>query len=202
MENKKTATPRDTLSEVCFLTVICVFISFIGWCFEKAGRYIAYGDVADRGFLTLPLCPIYGISVVAIFLLCGTPKHMRGILGGKIRKTRLWQRVISNKTWRKYAFYFLFVTLTSTLAELAVGLIFKAFGITLWDYSGRAFNLFGVICPSFSLMWGVLITAFMALGWKPLYDLIHRIPVHIVKRAAFTLALAISVDFAVNLILL
>lgn len=202
MENKKVSTKYDTLSEVCFLTVICVFISFIGWCFEKAGRYIAYQDTADRGFLTLPLCPIYGISVVAIFLLCGTPKHIRGIVGNKIRKTKPWQKMIGNKTWRKYAFYFLFVTLTSTLAELAVGLIFKAFGITLWDYSDRAFNLFGVICLSFSLMWGVLITAFMALGWKPLYDLAHRIPVHIAKMTAFTLALAISVDFAVNLILL
>ena len=202
MKNKTATVPHDTLSEVCYLTVICVFISFVGWCFEKAGRYLVYHDTADRGFLTLPLCPIYGVSIVAIFLLCGTPTHIRGIIGSNIRRTRLWQRTVKDKPLRKYIFYFLFVTLVPTLAELVVGLTAKAFGVTLWDYSDRAFNLFGVICLSFSLIWGALITAFMAFLWKPLYRLIHRIPVYVARRAAFTLSLAISVDFLVTLILL
>ena len=202
MDREKSTSPSDTLTEVCRLTVMCAFISFAGWCLEKVGRYILYNDTADRGFLTLPLCPIYGISVVATFLLCGTPPHIRGIVGSKIRKTALWQGAVKNNILLKYIFYFLFVTIVSTLAELIVGLTAKAFGVTLWDYSQQAFNLFGVICLSFSLIWGVLITAFMALGWKPLYMLIHRIPVPIVKRTTFTISFAVLTDFLVNLILL
>lgn len=202
MKKERSTDPSDILAEVCRLTVICTLISFVGWCFEKAGRYIVYHDTADRGFLTIPLCPIYGFSVVAVFLLCGIPTHIRGVVGSNIRNTRLWRKTVKDKPLRKYIFYFLFVTVVSTLAELVVGLTAKAFGVTLWDYSERAFNLFGVICLSFSIMWGILITAFMAFLWKPLYKIIQRIPVDTVKKTAFTAFFAVSADFLVNLILL
>ena len=193
---------NEKLTEACRLTVMGVLVSFVGWCFEKLGRYIAYGDTGDRGFLTLPLCPIYGVSVVVIFLLCGTPTFLRGPVGGKIRRSRIWKKTVGNKTWRKYLFYFLFVTVISTAAELVVGLTSKAFGVTLWDYSDRALNLFGVICASFSLMWGVLITAFMGFLWKPVYSLIRRIPVVTVRTLGFTFAVAVSLDFIVNVVLM
>lgn len=202
MTYDKKQQKNEKFTDVCRLTVMCVLVSFAGWCFEKLGRWIVYHDTGDRGFLTLPLCPIYGISVVAVFLLCGTPTFLRGAIGSKIRKSRLWKKAVGNKTWRKYLFYFLFVTVLSTLAELVVGLTSKAFGLMLWDYSDRALNLFGVICASFSLLWGVLITAFMGFLWKPIYMLIRRIPVTTVRQAAFTVAVAVSVDFIVNVVIM
>ena len=193
VENKFTVT--------CRLTVMGTAVSFAGWCFEKIGRMLVYGDNGDRGFLTLPLCPIYGISVVAVFLLCGTPTFLRGVIGARIRKSRIWERVVKNKTWRKYLFYFIFVTVLATLSELVVGLIAKAAGTPLWDYSQKAFNFMGVICLSFSLMWGTLITAFMGLAWKPSYTLIHKIPAPTVKKLGGTLAVAVATDFTVNVIM-
>ncbi len=194
-------TREEKIDKLCRLTLICTLISFAGWIFEKIGRWIAFSDAGDRGFLTLPLCPIYGISVTAVFLLCGTPTFLRGFVGGKIRKSRLWKRTVKNKAWRKYAFYFIFVTLLSSTAELLVGLASRAVGLTLWDYSDRAFNLFGVVCLSFSLMWGVLITLFMGFIWKPMYTLIHKIPKRSARQMAFVIGVAVGADFCVNAIL-
>lgn len=198
--NEKTRSV-DMLTAVCRLALMGFLISFGGWCIEKLFGAIAYGGAGDRGFLTLPLCPIYGISVVAVFLFCGTPTYLRGAVGGRIRKSRLWKKTVRNKTWKKYVFYFAFVTVLSTVAELLIGLFAKAVGVTLWDYSNRPLNLFGVVCLSFSLAWGVLITAFMGFLWKPIYNLIRRIPRDAVRSAAFTLGVAVIADFAVNSVL-
>ena len=44
-----------------------------------------------------------------------------------------------------------------TTAELLVGLIVnKALGWDVWDYSQRAFNILGQICPLFMLYWFLL----------------------------------------------
>ncbi len=44
-----------------------------------------------------------------------------------------------------------------SLIELVFGIVFNiGFGMEIWDYSDRAFNLLGQICPFFSLLWAVL----------------------------------------------
>lgn len=183
---------------ICRLFVLCVIISFGGWVFETVGCLIAFGALTDRGFLTLPLCPIYGISIIAIYLLSGTPVYLSGPLGGRIRRTALWQRVVQNKKWRKYAFYFVFVTLLSTAAELVTGLAMKPFGVELWSYEDQPLNLWGVICPTYSLLWGVLITAFMSLAWNPLSTLIAKIKKTVLYSLSLTLAVPIAADFFVK----
>ena len=82
--------------KACRLTLIAVAISFGGWCFEKVGRYVVYGGVGDRGFLHLPLCPIYGISTALIFLLTGTPRETQGVVGRLI--TRAVSRAEKKRT--------------------------------------------------------------------------------------------------------
>lgn len=185
----------------CRLTNIGVFVSFAGWCFEKLSQFLIYGTNADRGFLTLPLCPIYGISVISIYLLCGTPSRLDGIIGARIRKTALWGRVVKNKRWRKYLFYFLFVAVVSTLAELITGLALMPFDIKLWDYSERAFNFLGIICLGFSLLWGVLITLFMGAFWKGLYKVFSKMSDNVTRMLALVFSVVIIADFSVNVAL-
>lgn len=44
-----------------------------------------------------------------------------------------------------------------SLAELAAGIILNVYmGLGVWDYSSLRFNLFGQICPQFSLIWMAL----------------------------------------------
>ena len=48
-------------------TIIFAAVSFLGWCFEKVGRLTVFNAIGDRGFLSLPVCPIYGYTVLLIF---------------------------------------------------------------------------------------------------------------------------------------
>lgn len=41
-----------------------------------------------------------------------------------------------------------------TAAELMVGLFFnRLLGFTIWDYSDKPFNLYGQICPLYTIYW-------------------------------------------------
>ena len=52
-----------------------------------------------------------------------------------------------------------------TLVELAFGIVFNIiFGMGVWDYSSEWLNLFGQICPLFSLMWVLLSLAFVPIA--------------------------------------
>lgn len=54
-----------------------------------------------------------------------------------------------------------------TVVELAAGLLLnKLLGLAVWDYSGLPGNLWGQICPQFSLVWWALCTVFIpAFDW-------------------------------------
>lgn len=193
-------TSKTGQNDVRDFCIAAVCISFAGWVFEKLGRYMIFGATGDRGFLSLPVCPIYGISVIAIYLLLGTPKAPGGVVGTRIGATSFGGRIYRSGVWR-VTLYFLLVTLISTAAELVTGLFMRSIGITLWDYSERAFNLFGIICPSFSLIWGALITLLMGFAWTPFYSRICAIPKRVAAPLAFTLVTAAAADFAVSLTL-
>ena len=199
---KKIAHSKSFTDTLCALLVLAVFISFCGWCLEMAGLFLLYRQVNDRGFLTLPLCPIYGTSIVGVYLLLGTPKTVSGLLGTPVTQRRWWRSKVRGRLWLVLLLYFITVTAVSSSVELAVGLIAKAIGTPLWDYSERAFNLFGVICLEFSLMWGALITAFMLFLWEPLWRAFRKIPTVVTRSLAFCFGIAISVDFLVNVIYL
>lgn len=176
--------------------LIFTTVSAAGWCFEKIGRLLLYRDVADRGFLSMPLCPIYGTCVLLIGLTLGSPNAPSPLLSrllDKQKKLPQWVQLL----WRT-VLYFLVATVLSTAVELGVGLIFRAFGIPLWDYSGRPGNLWGVICPSFSLLWGFLITTLMSLCWVPLCHLTERIPLRVARPLATVLVALILLDFCAN----
>lgn len=172
------------------IILICFFIALFGWCFETVGEYILYSSTDDRGFLTLPLCPIYAAGVLGVYLIMGTPREPRGV--GRYL-------LLGSSGIKKYGIYFAVATILPTLAELVVGGIFKLVGKPLWDYSDMPFNLFGVICLYFSLLWGVLITLFMSFLWDRLYRLIGRLPVTVLFGTSFFAVILTLADFLATL---
>ena len=182
---------KNGFSEACRLTVFGTAISLAGWCFEVVGRYAVYGVLADRGFVTLPLCPIYGITLIATYLFFGTPS----------RPKALFRQLRTSRTILRYALYFISVTVFSTAVELLTALVFTSFGVQLWTYHEQPFNLFGVVCLGYSLLWGVLITAFMGFVWERAYAVIKKIPAKAVISVGVSLGVAISMDFLINFVI-
>ena len=164
-------------------------LSFLGWAFETGYMFLQTGKWQDRGFMTLPFCPIYGCSLFATYLLAGTPDEGRGFL-----------RSVNNRALR-YIFYFLLAFIIPSVAEILVGFLFdKAFGIWLWSYKGIPLNIGGYVCLPVSLAWATLIFLFMKFLFPSIKKLVGKLPLHGARILALTLSVFFALDILVKVI--
>lgn len=118
----------NILQWLAFFFIYC----FIGWCIESAIVSIENKKLVNRGFLKLPLLPIYGTGAIAILLVCLPVRE-------SILKV-----------------YFVGM-ICATILEYIVGYLMEViFKTKYWDYSNDKFNYKGRICLESSLFWGVL----------------------------------------------
>jgi len=106
--------------------------SFIGWLCEEVFVLVTTQKLENRGFLTGPFLPIYGVGAIAMLLLV--------------------EPYVKNP-------FLVFVasTVVCSVIEYAGSLLLdKVFHITLWDYHDQKFNLHGRICLRNSLCFGAL----------------------------------------------
>lgn len=177
----------DWRRETADFILIGCFISFLGWLMETVFAALPDGRIYDRGFLTLPFCPIYGLSVLAVFFLMGTPRE-GGLLLKRVRPFAL-----------RLPLYFLLAVLIPTAAEFMTGRFFVGYyGKRLWNYGGYSLSFGGHICLWFSLLWGVLITLFMWFIFPALRRLTARLSSPAARFLAAFLVLALASDALFN----
>lgn len=83
-----------------------------------------------RGFLNMPICPIYGFGVLMVVIFFRPLSHT-------------------------FLPLFIATSLLCTAFELLVGIgMEKMFNTRWWDYSHERFNFKGYICLKVSLLWG------------------------------------------------
>ncbi|MBP1560900.1 MAG: hypothetical protein J6C96_06630 [Oscillospiraceae bacterium] len=108
-----------------------IFWSFIGWGIEVCWMTLETGEYQNRGFLNMPICPIYGFGVIMVVVFFRPISHTIIPL-------------------------FLVTSLLCTTFELLVGLgMEKLFHARWWDYSHEKFNFKGYICLKISILWGL-----------------------------------------------
>lgn len=170
------------------LLLSTLIFSFIGWLFETVLFRVAYGSWFDRGFLTLPFCPIYGFTILLIYVLFGTTKE-GGLLLNRINKGN----------FRKIL-YFLLAVVTALVSEYLVGNITEKFtGRVLWDYTMYSWALDRYICIEVGIVWGVLI-CFATYLFDYMTKRFSKLPKGLlvgINIASWTL---IIIDFVANLV--
>lgn len=126
---------------------VFLFFSFCGYLLEKG--FASATDAAKqnrKSFLLLPLCPVYGLSVLFVLLL-----YRRGVP-------------------------LLFLLLMPTLTEYILHLYYdRLFGVRYWDYSGLRYQFRGRISLAFSTCWLLLTPPALWLSLR-LLPLAERIP--------------------------
>lgn len=184
MEKTSVKTEKYGIGRYVLLTLL---LSFLGWLFEMALVFFMSGKWQDRGFLTMPFCPIYGCSILIAYFLAGTPDEGRGLL-----------KPVHNKAVR-YLLYLGIAFLLPTLAELVVGVFFdKIFDVWLWDYSSLPMNYEGHVALPVSLAWTALLFLFMKFLFLPLKRLVGKIPKTLANVLALLFVLAVAADMFVN----
>lgn len=117
---------------------------FFGWVWESCYVSAKKHQWVNRGFLHLPLLPIYGSGAIVV-LFVSLPIRDNPVL-----------------------VYFAGAA-AATVLELVVGLAMEQlFKVKYWDYSNQKFNYKGVICLSSTLFWGVLSVFLMEVAQKPI----------------------------------
>ena len=169
-------------------------ISFVGWLYETVLMYLIYGEYFDRGFLTLPFCPIYGGVIAMLYFFLGTPNSGNFATWVEhFSAKRGWHSGIARML--RYVGYYLISMGLATGVELIIGLIFESAGCSLWSYCGMACNYNGIICLPISLFWGFLITIVMRYPFTWMVKGLEKIPMWILLILTIVFSIAMSVDF-------
>ncbi len=114
------------------------FYSFAGWCLESLYCSIGEKKLINRGFLTGPLCPIYGTAAIVLTVLIYNPFRDNPLL-----------------------VFVLGIILCDIVEYLTSFIMEKLFAARWWDYTYEFLNIRGRICLKHSLYWGIISVVFV-----------------------------------------
>lgn len=145
--------------------------SFLGWMLESLLNTLRQKTFVNRGFLVGPYCPIYGVGMCSLYLLCFPIRTQLPII-------------------------FFSGMLFATLLEYLTGLFMeKLFHARWWDYSRFKYNVHGYICLHISLIWGILAVIFIGYIHPIIIHLVTLISTQISIFLLDILCLLFIIDF-------
>jgi uncharacterized membrane protein len=148
--------------------------SFLGWVWESCYVSVKQKKLVNRGFVAGPVCTIYGLGAVSVYLLLKPISANLVVLylGGVIVPTIL-----------EYV--------TAVLME-------TIFHTSWWDYSRKRFNFQGRICLGASLGWGAF-TVILFYVFQPAVDRIVALYSYATGKLLVSMvSLLYAVDFGMS----
>lgn len=143
---------------------------FIGWIFESAYVTVLNRRFVNRGFLRIPLLPLYGFGAVMM----------------------LW---VSLPVKDNLLLVYLFGVAAATVLEYVTGSVMEfLFKIRYWDYSDQKFQFHGYICLSSSVVWGFLTILMTEVVHEPVAQMVEALN----QNVLFFCTMMISIIFAVD----
>lgn len=116
------------------------FYSAVGWAFESTYCSMGERKLINRGFLTGPMCPIYGTGTLVMEVLLYNPFRDNPI-----------------------AIFFLGMLLCDIVEYLTSFIMEKLFNARWWDYKDELLNIKGRICLKHTIIWGMGSLAFVKI---------------------------------------
>lgn len=159
------------------------FYSAVGWLFESIYCSIGEKKLINRGFLTGPICPIYGKGALVMALLLYNPFRDKPMV-----------------------VFFLGMVFCDMVEYASSFIMEKLFNARWWDYKNELLNIKGRICLKHTLYWGIAATFFVKTVHPIVVNMFEKIPtkyivpVTSVILVIFTIDLAYAVVKAIGLI--
>ncbi|MGI5959648.1 MAG: putative ABC transporter permease [Massiliimalia sp.] len=156
--------------------------SFLGWFYESTLCSITGKKLVNRGFLSGPICPVYGFGALIVIF------SLQDIVDESILSLFLSSAV-----------------LTTVLEYLTSWGMEKLFHARWWDYSQRKFNLNGRVCLEGALVFALL-SVLLLKGIHPFVSgQVARIPdiwLYVVSGVLFCIFIADVVSTVRSILLL
>ncbi len=145
---------------------------FIGWIIESTYVSVRSLHFVNRGFLRLPLLPLYGSGAIIM----------------------LW---LSLPVQGNLFLVFLFGMLGASALEYVTGYAMeRLFKMKYWDYSNNPFNLNGYVCLTNSIAWGFLTLLLTEVIHRPLEWLV----LHLNVTVCIILVIIVGIIFVTDAI--
>lgn len=167
-----------------FIIMIAV-ISFLGFILENVWLAFTKGYIDNRNMST-PFLLGYGLLVVAIYIVLGTPQNF--ILSGRLFVKKC--KII------KYIAYFLIAMVIVSVGELLLGIfVEKFFGFEYWNYCRIPFHITKYTSIPTSIGFALVILFFMGVCFNPIIMSINKIKKSFKIVLCIPLATIMTVDF-------
>ena len=151
---------------LAFFYVYC----FLGWIFESTYVSLKQKRLVNRGFLRLPMLPLYGSGAVMM----------------------LW---VSLPVRDSLPLVYISGFIAATALEYVTGAVMEClFKVRYWDYTKQPFNLHGYICLTSSIAWGFFSDLLIYVIHPPIDKLLHKLPALLVNPLAAVIAVLFIMD--------
>lgn len=151
---------------LAFFYVYC----FLGWIFESTYVSLKQKRLVNRGFLRLPMLPLYGSGAVMM----------------------LW---VSLPVRDSLPLVYISGFIAATALEYVTGAVMeRLFKVRYWDYSSQPFQLHGYICLSSSIAWGFLTILMTDVIHDPIARTVLAVPPVILLICDFVISVLFTAD--------
>lgn len=149
--------------------------SILGWAVESFYMSICNRKLTNRGFSRGPICPIYGVGALTVFILLRPYSHNKILL-------------------------FIMGSFLATLIEYITALLMnRLFGEIWWDYKDKPFNYKGILCLESSIAWGVYTVILFVCLQGFVEGIVNRIPFAIGRILGSLIIFAVVIDYIIVL---
>lgn len=168
------------------LCMIAAIVSFLGFVVENIWLAFTQGCINNRSMI-FPFLVGYGIAIVLIYLILGTPNHPR----------LLEKKLALNSELKRILFYLGAVMICVSLGEILLGtLVEKVCGFEWWNYTWIPLHITKYTSIPTSFAFGLIITTFMKFCFEPLMTYFEGWNETVLKVTAITLLVIMLGDFA------
>ncbi len=167
------------------LSMIIITVSFLGFWVENLWLAMTKGYMDNRN-MRLPFLLGYGLAMVAIWGIFGTPQNLR-FFSTPISIPSAAVRIL---------IYFVLVSVCVALGEIALGtFVEKTCGIVWWNYTRLPMHITKYTSVPTTCAFGTLITVFMSCLFIPLCERFSAMPPSRLYTCATGLMLLLVGDF-------
>jgi len=170
-----------------YIMIIAV-VSFLGFAVENIWLSFIKGFMDNRNMF-FPFLLGYGLAVIGIFAVLGTPMEPR-ILGYTFNLTG---------SFSKLFVYFFLVMVSVSLGEIILGYSVELVcGMQWWDYTDLPLHFTRYTSVPTSAAFSLIITLFMRFCFMPLYKFFMSWDDSSLKVVALTIGIIMTADLLYN----
>jgi uncharacterized membrane protein len=155
------------------LIIYFVIYSFIGWVIETTCIFIETKKIVNRGYLILPILPIFGFGALFILFANNNTHDMFVVF----LKSFFWCGILEY--------------VTSYILE-------KIFNIRLWDYMDHKYNINGRVCLLNLFLFGILGVILIYCVHPIIANLVTKTPLLLKSIVVIILFILLLIDFCIS----